>query len=256
MVFEFGFILVGLMQIVGYFIQGCTGFGCAVIAAPVNFGILGSYGGPYGGLMTFPTLVFLGIKQIKNVAWKDLFKILLLCAPGMVIGQYLASSMDANVAKAVVGGVIVAIALINIYKVFSKKAATGEAVVDTIGRKIYRFACLIIGGIIHGAFNIGGPFITIYTLEAIQDKVKFRDTMTWVWIILNTYNAIMWISKGIVDTYLLSALLVGLPFSIVGFVLGVKFLQKINKEQFLKVIYFALLFAGAWTMYGGLTVLL
>ena len=255
MVFEFGFILVGLMQIVGYFIQGCTGFGCAVIAAPVNFGILGSYGGPYGGLMTFPTLVFLGIKQIKNVAWKDLFKILLLCAPGMVIGQYLASTMNANVAKAVVGGVIVAIALLNIYKVFFKKE-TDVVKEDTMGRKIYRFACLIIGGIIHGAFNIGGPFITIYTLESIEDKVKFRDTMTWVWIILNTYNAIMWISKGIVDTYLLSALAVGLPFSIIGFVLGVKFLQKINREQFLKVIYCALLFAGAWTMYGGLTAVL
>lgn len=254
MIFELGFIWVGLMQIVGYFIQGCTGFGCAVIAAPVNFAVLGSYGGPYGGLMTFPTLVFLGIKQIKNVAWKDLIKILVLCAPGMVIGQYLASSMDANVAKAVVGGVIVAIALLNIYKVFAKKDDTKKE--DTLGRKIYRFACLIIGGVIHGAFNIGGPFITIYTLEAIEDKVKFRDTMTWVWIILNTYNAIMWISKGIVDTYLLSALLVGLPFSIVGFVLGVKFLQKINREQFLKVIYFALLFAGAWTMYGGLSVLL
>lgn len=256
MVFEFGFVLVGLMQIVGYFIQGCTGFGCAVIAAPVNFGILGSYGGPYGGLMTFPTLVFLGIKQIKNIAWKDLFKILILCAPGMIIGQFLASSMDANVAKAVVGGVIVIIALTNIYKVFAKKDSVEAPKEDNLGRKVYRFACLIIGGVIHGAFNIGGPFITIYTLEAIQDKVKFRDTMTWVWIILNAYNAIMWINKGIIDTYLLSALLVGLPFSIIGFILGVKFLKKIDREQFLKVIYFALLFAGAWTMYGGLTVLL
>ena len=30
MTFEFNFVLVGLMQIVGFFVQGCTGFGCMV----------------------------------------------------------------------------------------------------------------------------------------------------------------------------------------------------------------------------------
>lgn len=36
MTFEFNFVLVGLMQIVGFFVQGCTGFGCTVIAAAVT----------------------------------------------------------------------------------------------------------------------------------------------------------------------------------------------------------------------------
>lgn len=42
MTFEFNFVLVGLMQIVGFFVQGCTGFGCTVIAAAVTNGLLGT----------------------------------------------------------------------------------------------------------------------------------------------------------------------------------------------------------------------
>ena len=42
MTFEFDFILVGLMQIFGFFVQGCTGFGCTVIAASVTNGLLGT----------------------------------------------------------------------------------------------------------------------------------------------------------------------------------------------------------------------
>ena len=48
MTFEFDFILVGLMQIFGFFVQGCTGFGCTVIAASVTNGLLGTAEGvPY-----------------------------------------------------------------------------------------------------------------------------------------------------------------------------------------------------------------
>ena len=40
--FNLDFVLVGLMQIVGFFVQGCTGFGCTVIAASVTNGLLGT----------------------------------------------------------------------------------------------------------------------------------------------------------------------------------------------------------------------
>ena len=68
MTFEFNFVLVGLMQIVGFFVQGCTGFGCTVIAAAVTNGLLGTTEGvPYGTLITLPFLYFLGIKAFKEV---------------------------------------------------------------------------------------------------------------------------------------------------------------------------------------------
>ena len=42
MTFEFNFVLAGLMQIVGFFVQGCTGFERTVIAAAAANGLLGN----------------------------------------------------------------------------------------------------------------------------------------------------------------------------------------------------------------------
>lgn len=250
MVFESSFILVGLMQILGFFVQGCTGFGCTVIAAAVTNGLLGTAEGvPYGTLITLPFLYFLGVKARKEVSWKDLLKIVCLCAPGILIGNYLFFAIPESVAKIAIGAMVTLIALMNIVKhiinplVLKKKV--DENASDTIGKKIFRYGFLILGGVVHGAFNIGGPLITVYTIEAVKEKEKFRNTMNMVWVILNTWNAITQWRNGAWNAHLGSALLIGLPCAAVGFFLGMAFLKKINKETFLRIVYCVLLFIGA-----------
>ena len=115
---------------------------------------------------------------------------------------------------------------------------------DTASRKAFRYGCLILGGIVHGAFNIGGPLITVYTLEAVKEKEKFRNTMTWLWAILNTVNAINQYRNGAWTPHLWSALAVGAPLAAIGFFLGMAFLKKINREQFLRIVYIVLLIIG------------
>lgn len=119
-----------------------------------------------------------------------------------------------------------------------------ENVPDTTGKKVFRYGCLILGGIVHGAFNIGGPLITVYTIEAVEEKEKFRNTMNMVWVILNTWNAFTQFRNGVVTMHLWSALAIGVPMAAVGFFLGMAFLKKINREQFLRIVYCVLLFVG------------
>lgn len=250
MTFDIGFIYVGLMQIIGFFVQGCTGFGCTVIAASVTNGVLGTAEGvPYGTLITLPFLIFLGIKAWREVSWKDLLKIVLLCAPGILVGNYLFYIIPATAAKIAIGGMVTLIALMNIYKciikpLVLKKAEDAEAP-DTTLKKVYRYGCLILGGVVHGAFNIGGPLITVYTIEAVKEKEKFRNTMNMVWIVLNTWNAISQFRNGAWTPHLWSALAVGIPMAAIGFFLGMAFLKKINRETFLRIVYCVLLFIGA-----------
>lgn len=245
------FILVGLMQIAGFFVQGTTGFGCTVIAAPVTNGILGTaIGVPYGTIITLPFLYYLGIKGRKYVSWKDLAKIVLLCAPGILIGNKLFTSISSQTAKIGIGAMIIVIATMNIHKHIIKplviKDKEEEVVEDTTARKVFRYGCLILGGIVHGAFTIGGPLITVYTLEAVKDKKKFRNTMTWLWCILNIWNAFAQYRN--VPTgdrgYLINALLIGLPLAGIGFFFGMRFLEKINRVQFLRIVYAILMLIG------------
>lgn len=231
MSFEYIFILIGLMQIFGFFIQGCTGFGCTVIAAAVVTGLLGTAEGvPYGTIITLPFLFYLGIKTIKEVSWKDLIKIVILCAPGILLGNYLFYKISPTTAKICIGAMITAIALMNIYKyivvpIILKRVAV-EDQPDTVIKKSFRNGCLLLGGVVHGAFNIGGPLITVYTIDAVREKEKFRNTMNWVWIVLNTFNAINQYRNGALTPRLWSALAVGVPMAAIGFFLGMAFLKK------------------------------
>lgn len=249
MVFETGYIWVGLMNMVSFFIQGCTGFGSTVIAAAVTNGVLGTeVGVPFGTMVTIPMFIVLCLKERKNVAWKDLGKIVLFCIPGLFIGSYLFYSMNPVTAKIAIGGLVTFIALMNIYKSIIKplvlKKETVEDTSDTTAKKALRYGCLALGGVVHGAFNIGGPLITVYTIYAVKEKEHFRNTMTWVWLILNSINAFNQFRNGAWTPRLAGALCVGFPMAVVGFIIGVLFLKKINKETFLRIVYCVLLFVG------------
>lgn len=248
--FKLDYLLVGLMQVIGFFIQGTTGFGCTVIAAPITNGLLGTtMGVPYGTAITIPFLYYLAIKGRKDISWQDLAKIVLLCAPGILIGQYLFYQISPETAKVLIGAMVTVIALMNLHKYVVKPLVIKEIeeneVADTLVKRIFRYGCLILGGIVHGAFNIGGPLITVYTLEAVKDKKKFRNTMTMLWVVLNSWNLFNQHQNGAFTSELNSALLVGLPLAGIGFFFGMRFLEKINREQFLRIVYVVLLIIGS-----------
>lgn len=249
MVFELDFLWLGLYQVFAFFVQGVTGFGCTVLSAPFHSEVLGpQVGTAYATLLTIPVLIFLGVKEIKNVAWKDLLKIVLLCAPGILLGNFLLGSIDVAVAKVAIGTMVTFIALMNIYKHIIAplvlKKETKEDAPDTPMKKFFRYAALIVGGIVHGAFTIGGPLITVYTLEAVKDKEKFRNTMTWVWIVLNIYNAGNHIASGLYTPEMLGASAIGLPLSLIGLLIGMKVLSRIQRITFLRAVYIVLLIIG------------
>lgn len=264
--FEISFVLVGLMEIFSHFVQGCTGFGATVIAAPVVTGLLGTAEGvPYGTLVTMPMLYVLGIACFKQVSWKDLLKIVVFMAPGVLEGHYIFLNITANQAKTGIGFIVTCIALNGVYKKFVKEPKLKKAVVvtsenggaevaetdnadekpDSMIMKAFRYGCLLLGGAVHGAFNIGGPLVTVYTIYSVKEKSSFRATMTWVWIIINTcFNMTNQFRTGQWTTRMWWALLIGVPMAAVGFYLGHLFHKKINNDLFLKLVYICLVIVG------------
>ena len=248
MTFEMVFILLGIIQIFGFFVEGSAGFGCTVISSPFATSILGvTTAVPFGTIMSTSLALILTLKSLKNISWKDLGKILLACLPGLLVGQYLFYAIDPAMAKIAIGAVVMVIALFKIYQniivpLVLKKEMKEED--DSPKAKVLRVICLITGGVVHGAFNIGGQLITVYTLSAVKDKTRFRNTMICFWCIMDTLNAINQFRNGAWTPYLWSAVVVCWPFAAVGFLLGIKFLDKINREQFLRVIYVVLFAVG------------
>ncbi len=268
--FDIGYLYAGLMNFVSHVVQGCTGFGGTVVASPVVNTVLDpSLGVPYGAAISMPLIYAWAIIDRKNLDFKLLLKMCLILVPSAIVGNILFSNMSAVVAKVGVGGVTTLVALMGIFKVFiaeprKRKLALAQgldpeaelAVKDTIVKKIYRYACLIGGGIVQGAFISGGPLITVYALVATTDKSKFRATMNFVWVILNSITMFNHYNAGYWTGSFVSAVLIGLPFCLGGFFVGVKVHSKINTTTFLRVTYILLTIVGGNMFISNLTALL
>jgi len=196
--FTMNYFLCGIAQLFSHIILGCTGFGGTVVAAPFTQKFLGiSIAIPFGNLVTFPVLIVILAKEYKKIDWKNLIIIVAVMCLGLPIGQALFLQMSANVAKVCIGLIVTIVALLGVYKMFVKIPRLEKSGVevdenkpDTMANKIIRYGCLFLGGIVHGAFVIGGPLVTVYTIAAVKEKSKFRATMTMVWMIINTLNTI------------------------------------------------------------------
>jgi uncharacterized membrane protein YfcA len=249
MVFNFTLLLVGFIQLFGFFVEGCAGFGGSVIGSPINAAILGpDVSIPFATLLALPVLYYSVITTWRDVSVKDLSRILIAMLPGFLLGNYIGAVINETYAKVGIGGAVTLIALINIYRHIIKplvlKIPEKEEVADTKGGTIFRYTCLVIGSVVHGAFTIGGPLITVYTLNAVKDKYKFRATMLAMWAILDTFNAGRHAFTGMWSTYVFNVVLVALPFTFIGYYFGFKLLKKINREQFLRFVYVVLLAVG------------
>ena len=100
-----------------------------------------------------------------------------------------------------------------------------------------------------GLFTSGGPFLALYSAEAIKDKRVFRPTVTTVWTVLNTYMVISMYTK---DMYTETSFkLIG--FSIipvfVAIYLGKILNKKMKQATFLKLVYALLILSGSLLIY-------
>lgn len=249
MIFEPMLIFVALFQVFPFLIEGITGFGGSVVGAPFNAAWMGVENSvPFNTLLAMPILIYTAAKCYKQCNYKELIKILLILAPGFLLGNYFGTIVDAASASVLIGGAVTLIALINCYKhifvPFVLKKPVDEDKPDTMGQKVFRYFCLICGSLVHGAFTIGGPLVTVYTINAVKDKYAFRSTMITMWVFLDAFNSIRMGVTGRYTPYVLTAVALAVPVTFFAYWLGFKILHKVNREQFLRIVYIVLLGVG------------
>ena len=90
------------------------------------------------------------------------------------------------------------------------------------------------GGIIHGAFGSGGPFVVIYATKALPDKGNFRATICTLWFTLNSIIIVKNIRQGVMTAPVIEVIVSTLPFLVVGMILGNCAHKRIKEDSFLK----------------------
>lgn len=97
--------------------------------------------------------------------------------------------------------------------------------------------CGAISGVASGFFGIGGPLMAVYFVSATEDKESYVANLQFLFTVTSIVNLITRIVNGIYTLDLLPLTLVGLGGILLGKVLGLKILNRLEPDTIRRLVY-------------------
>ena len=236
----FKYILIGIIVLLANILESITGFGATVAELPFVSALAGIKTAVVSLCMVSLTLAFFVVIRFhKLIDKKAYLNIVGFAILGMPIGMLAFSYLPERYLKIGLGIFIIFAAVRGFVKLAGK-----EKDKKPINENVLRII-LFIGGIVHGAFASGGPFLVIYAGEKVKEKGAFRATMCSVWATLNSVLLIKYILMGdFAAKSVLPVYLAALPFLAIGVAIGMYLHKKVSQRVFSIIVYVILLLAG------------
>ena len=233
-------VLVGIVVFITHTLEAITGFGCTVLAFPFVIAIMGDIEQAkiILSILAWMLAIYFVITKFKSILWKQFGIIVLLAGLGMPIGMVLFKTLDPIILKKVLGVFIIISATIQLIKIFvpNNKIKVLPA--------FFNYNFLFLGGIVHGAFAVGGPFVVLYATKKLPTKGQFRATLCLLWATLNSILMVQYLFENKLNAKVGYELLILTPFLIAGIVFGEIIHKKVDEELFRKIVFSLLLIVG------------
>lgn len=238
-----------IVIMLSYFIEGMIGFGGTIIALPVEGLIVGlKTAVPVLTIVVFCASVIIALRDFRYIVKKEYLKIALIMAVGLLPGMWLFASIPERPLKLLLGIFMIGVGIKGLKEnLYDKRLIRLGRKADEPKKLMPKWLgnlLLICGGIIHGAFASGGPFVVVYATEAIKGKSHFRATLCALWATLNAIMIVMYSLGSEITGPVLNLSLWSLPFVAVAIVVSNMVHKRVNGETFTVFVYFALLIAG------------
>lgn len=254
-------LLFVIIVMVAYIIEGVIGFGGTIIAIPLASAIVGLK--PTVPVLTIVVLIastIIAIRDIKFINKKEFLKITTLMMVGLPIGMWLFESIPEKPLKIALGIFMVIIGIKGLYEEKRKSNDLGEIVVEieknlnkdcisieeTTSKRlnIFQNFTIFCGGVLHGAFTCGGPFIVVYATKNIKDKTSFRATLCALWASLNLVMVGIDIYTNEITKDIIKLSFITMIFVFIAIIVSNIIHKKINSDSFTTFVYIALIVSG------------
>jgi uncharacterized membrane protein YfcA len=234
-------LLVGLVVFITHTLEAITGFGCTVLAFPFVIFLMKDLEQSkiILSILAWALAIYFAFTKYRRINWKQFGIILLFAGIGMPVGMILFKKFNAALLTGILGVFIVLSAAVQLYKCYVPEKSDRE-ITTWAG-----YAFLLAGGVVHGAFAVGGPFVVLYSAKRIPDKGQFRATMCLLWSTLNTVLIIQYFFENKLTMETGRDLLVLFPFLIAGIIAGEIIHRKVSEMLFKKIVFSSLLLVGA-----------
>lgn len=250
------YILFFLVILLANIIQGITGFAGTILAMPPSLMLVGyPVAKPVLNILALVSGSYVFFGNRKNVCWKELKKIVLVMAVGILAGiliQGLFFGREQLLYK-LLGIFVILLACQGGFNTWKGETKTEKATEELEAENKQRgrlhdspvlYLLLILAGIVHGIFVSGGPLLISYLTKKIHDKTVFRATISTVWIFLNSMILVDDLRSGLWDASLVVVFLISVPFLLAGMMIGSYLYARMSQKLFMKLTYILLFISG------------
>jgi len=221
-------VYIFIVLIISSFLQTVTGFGYAIVTAPLLALVLGAKETVMLVMLTGLLIRFLLIGATRNEgSFKAIFPLISASIIGAIPGAYIMTIISGEMLKVFIGIVLLAaaIALWKKHTVVVKHHKATEAAVGAIS------------GFLATTTSINGPPVVLYYMNsgADENKAEFRGNLTRYFFLINIASILMSIVAGTLKFQeIWFYTLISVPAAYIGFFMGQKLFYRINAETFRK----------------------
>ena len=240
-------LCVGLVVFCTFTLESIAGFGSTVLALPFIIMLIGmKFAVPFLSLLGLLLAAFVVLRSWRHLRVREYLFIVIHVGLGIPLGIYLMEKLPKQQLIALLVVFMFIVGIRGLITLWRARKSCEELSGEKPAKSFLMRLVLFFGGIIHGAFTTGGPFVIIYASRALQQKAEFRGTLSSLWLTTNIVMLIRWFSTGVIfESVLLKTLLYALPFVVAGMFFGDYLHRRVNEYYFKVLVYSVLLVSAA-----------
>lgn len=222
-------------------LQGITGFGSALVAAPLLLLVIDKTTSVVA--LTFVSLIlnlFLFIKIKYELDQKNLYRLLWPSLVGLPVGILVLNTLDINVLRIVAGLVSIVFA----FFLFSKK-------LEVRNSKAMSISSGLLSGILHTSVGIGGPPVVLLLASQNTHKDEMRKTLALLFFIMSLVSMVLFFFSNNLNEKSLKFGLYAIPGAFIGGYLGNIVSKRVSQKQFIWSVFVLISITIIVALYSG-----
>jgi uncharacterized membrane protein YfcA len=164
----------------------------------------------------------------RTVRWQYFIRLLPPTLIGVLLGTFLMQVMDERVFKPVVGGIVLALTCLQLYRLWKPQAM--QALPHTTA---FSWALGLLAGITTMMANAAGPVVALYLVAVSLPKLELVGTGAWLFLVINLCKLpLSYFALGLVNEDTLWVNLLLAPAIPLGMALGAWCVQRVDQMVF------------------------
>jgi uncharacterized membrane protein YfcA len=230
-------IFLFIATLMAYLVKAITGFGNTLVMGSLfSFVVANRLTTPVDLIFSIPTNIYMVWKERKSISLKVVIPLSIMLLAGIIPGTLLLKIGNEWVLKAILGIVIVGLAI----EMLTRKPAKAES------RKTSKVFLVIIGvfsGILAGMYGIGALLVA-YISRTTDNRSAFRGNICCIFLVDNIFRFFMYLYTGILTKEVFTLALMLSPAVIIGMLIGGKVDSHMKEDTVKNTVIILLLVSG------------